>query len=278
VLYLKKISAMKKYIRNWICLVGTCISLTVNGQSINSQLELEVIKETLPQLLNNSPNSAASLLKNGGVYKSMVETLNLISNHNTLEVNETLLKLNKQSDSLSVVLSNQKIVVFLSDTLFAYKYYPYITKRKDGDSHTIDLKIPETWENIKEHFVEVFQTDYKYRGLKNPVDIKFIDLIYDQINLNSSDIRIELKNLNNSYYEYRSHLDSNSIGDLRVNGVRLYRPVFNKKMDKACYLFSFQARNGPFREFVFVEKQGKKWVLIESYGSHHIDFNEDWYK
>lgn len=176
------------------------------------------------------------------------------------------------------MLSNQKIVVLLSDTLFAYKYYPFITKYIDGYSDTTDLKIPETWEVIKNDLIEVFETNHKYRGLKNPIDLEFIDLIYDQINSNSSDIKIELKNLNKSYYEYRSHLDSNSIGDLRVNGVRLYRPVFNKKLEKACYLFSFQARNGPFREFVFVEKQGKKWVLIESYGSHHIDFNEDWYK
>lgn len=89
---------MKKYIKNWIYVAGTCISLSVNGQSTNSQLEFEVIKETLPQLLNNNPNSAASLLKNGGVYKSMYEmyeTLNSISIHNTQEVNELLLKLNK---------------------------------------------------------------------------------------------------------------------------------------------------------------------------------------
>ena len=41
-------------------------------------------------------------------------------------------------------------------------------------------------------------------------------------------------------------------------------PVFNDKKDKACYLFSFQASNGPFREFVFVEKQANQNLIVNS--------------
>ena len=268
--------------RDWICIIGICISLTVNGQNINNTLEISVIKETLPQLLNNNPNSAASYLKNGGGYKLMYEVLSSVQKSNSIQDSLALLQtmsgLNRLSDSLSDVLTEQKIVVLLSDTLFAYSYSPEITVYLDGYSDTTDLKIPETWNNTKDYLIEVFQSDYEIRGFKNPIDTAFIDLIHDQINLNSSDLTIDLKDLNNSYYEYRSFLDTNIIGNLRFNGVRLYRPVFNDKKDKACYLFSFQASNGPFREFVFVEKQANHWVFIDSYGSHHIDSNEDWYK
>ena len=273
---------MNYSMRDWICIIGICISLTVNGQNINNTLEISVIKETLPQLLNNNPNSAASYLKNGGGYKLMYEVLSSVQKSNSIQDSlaflQTMSGLNRLSDSLSEVLTKQKIVVLISDTLFAYRYSPTIWKYKDGHSDTTDLKIPETWDYEKNNLIETFQTDYEKRGFKKPIDIKFIDLIYDQIKLNSSDLKIELNELNNSYYEYKLHSDSNSIGNLRLNAVRLYRPVFNDKKDKACYLFSFQASNGPFREFVFVEKQANHWVFIDSYGSHHIDSNEDWYK
>ena len=73
---------MNYSIRDWICIIGICISLTVNGQNINNTLEISVIKETLPQLLNNNPNSAASYLKNGGGYKLMYEVLSSVQKSN----------------------------------------------------------------------------------------------------------------------------------------------------------------------------------------------------
>ncbi|MFN5417895.1 MAG: hypothetical protein ACK5B9_12625 [Flavobacteriia bacterium] len=258
--------------------IGMSFSLLVNGQNTNSQLEISVLKETLPQLLNNNPNSAASYLKNGGGYKLMVEILNSKFIRDTIGARQTLLELNKLSDSLSEVLSKQKIFVLLSDTLFVYKYSPNIWKNIGGESDTTDLKNLEDWDYEKDILIETFQTDYENRGFKKPIDLEFIDLIKEQINLNSSHIIIDLKELNNSYYEYRPLIDSNLVGTLRFNGVRLYRPVFNDKMDKACYLFSFQSSNGPFREFVFVEKQENKWIFIDSYGSHHIDSDDNWYK
>lgn len=258
--------------------IGMCFSLLVNGQNTNSQLEISVIKETLPQLLNNNPNSAASYLKNGGGYKLMIEVLNSKFIRDTIGARQTLLELNKLSDSLSEVLSKQKIFVLLSDTLFAYEYSPHIWENIGGESDTTDLNNLEDWDYEKNFLIETFQTDYENRGFKEPIDMEFIDLINQQINLNSSHIKIELKELNNSYYEYSSSLDSNLVDKLRFKAVRLYRPVFNDKMDKACYLFSFQASNGPFREFVFVEKKENNWVFIDSYGSHHIDSDENWYR
>jgi len=258
--------------RDWTLILGMVMSMSVYGQNINYQLEIFVIKETLPQFLNNNPNSAASYLRDGGSYKLLFELLNLNPWRDTPDFQQGLLVLNNLADSLSNVLTKQKIVVLLSDTLFAYNYSPKINY-KDGYSDTTDLKVPETWEHTKNFLIEVFQTE-----LKNPVDLEFIDLIYDQIHLKSSDKKIILNDLNKSYYEYSRDLDSNSTGNLRVNGIRLYKPVFNKNMDKACYLFSSQAGWGPYRKFVFVEKQGGLWVYIESYGSHHIDSDDNWFK
>ena len=264
--------------REWIFFACVSVSLTANGQNINSKLEISVIKETLPQLLNNNPNSAACYLKNGRLYELMTEVLHSNTGQDTSALHQARLELDKLSDSLSEVLTKEKIVVLISDTLFAYRYSPTISKYEDGHSDTTDLKIPENWDYEKNNLIETFQTDYEKRGFKNPIDVKFIDLIHDQIKLNASDLKIELNQLNNSYYEYKSHSDSNSIGNLRLNAVRIYRPVFNNKMDKACYLFSFQASNGPFREFVFVKKKGNHWVFVDSYGSHHIDSDENWFK
>lgn len=262
----------------WILFTCICFVLTFKAQDFPNKLEISVIQETLPQLLNNNPNSAASYLKDGGFYKLMSEILNLTSLQDTASAQETLLDLNKLADSLSEVLTREKIVVLLSDTLFAYRYSPSVWEYIGGYSDTTDLKNPEEWENQKNNLIETFQTDYENRGFKKPIDIEFIDLIHKQIMLNSTDLKIDLNELNNSYYHYKSHLDTGSIGNLRFNGVRLYRPVFNNQMDKACYLFSFQSSNGPYREFVFVEKQANRWILVDSYGSNHIDSNENWFR
>jgi hypothetical protein len=268
---------MKSTFSVLILSIGMSFSILVNGQNVNHQLEISVIKETLPQLLNYNPNSAASYLKNGGGYKLMSDILSSKFLSDTIGARQTLLELNELSDSLSDVLSKQKIIVLLSDTLFAYKYSPNIWKNIGGESDTSDLKIPEDWDYEKNFLIETFQTDYENQGFKKPIDLEFIDLIKEQINLNSPHIKIDLKELNNSFYEYRPLIDSNLVGKLRFNAVRLYRPVFNAKIDKACYLFSFQSSNGIFREFVFVEKQENKWVFIDSYGSHHIDSDKNWY-
>jgi hypothetical protein len=70
-------------------------------------------------------------------------------------------------------------VVRISDTLFAYRYSPTISKYKDGHSDTTDLKIPENWDYEKNNLIETFQTDYEKRGFKNPIDVKFIDFDND---------------------------------------------------------------------------------------------------
>ena len=162
--------------REWIFFACVSVSLTANGQNINSKLEISVIRETLPQLLNGNPNSAACYLKNGRLYKLMSEVLHSNTGQDTSALHQARLELDKLSDSLSEVLTKEKIVVLISDTLFAYRYSPTISKYKDGHSDTTDLKIPENWDYEKNNLIETFQTDYEKRGFKNPIDIKFIDL------------------------------------------------------------------------------------------------------
>lgn len=96
--------------------------LSANGQHTNKNLEISVIKETLPQLLNNNANSVATYLRDGGGYTLMSEILNLSLLGDTAGVHQTKMDLNKLADSLSEVLTRQKIVVLLSDILFAYRY------------------------------------------------------------------------------------------------------------------------------------------------------------
>lgn len=268
-------------IKNVIVIVCFFLSTAVNGQvdkQIDSQkLEIYVIKETLPQLLNYNPNSPASYLKGAGSYEAISRVNSMFPDGSTEAVTEILLELDRFSDSISTVLTKKKISVFLSDTLYGYKYTPTITFYEDGYNDTSDMRLPEAWVYTVDQLTEVFQTNYENRGLRNPVDLAFIDLVYDQVKLNAPNRKIDLNDLDSSYYDFRSILDADPTEEFRMNAVRLYKPVFNQKKNKACYLFSYQAQNGPFREFVFVEKQNGRWVYIESYGSHHIDSNDDWF-
>lgn len=270
--------------KNWIIILFLTIAGSIFGQNKNFELELKVIKETLPQVLNANPNSIASYLKGGGMYEMLRNSVHYLpkmdGNADTIQI---INELDKTSDSITKILEDNKILVLLSDTLFAYKYSPTYTYYNDGWVDTFDLRIRENWQIEYEDLVEVFQTNYEFRGLSTPVDLEFTKLIKGHIcSKDTMDIPLDLNKLSSSHYSYTSSLPANHDTlfkqGLLVNGIRLYKPVFNKSKGKACYLFSFQARNGPWREFVFIEKRGKNWYFVESYGSEHVDGNEKWNK
>lgn len=266
--------------KHWITIFCLFLSLQIAGQEVNKELEFQVIKETLPQVLAENPNSLASYLKGGGWYKILYPIASDMPD--SIQAKN---ELDFIADSVSKVLEKHKIRVLLSDTLYTYTYSPtyYYNNFGDGWFDTFDLKNSDTWQITNESLIKTFQTDYEFRGLSIPIDLEFIDLIKAHINSTSNEnIPIDLSQLNSSYYTFinirpENH-DSLHNQRLLMNGIRLYKPVFNKTLDKACYLFSFQALNGPWREFVFIEKRNGKWYLLETYGSKHVDRNEDWYK
>lgn len=268
--------------KNWVIILFLMITGLSIGQNTNNELGFAVIKETLPQVLNENPNSIASYVKGGKTYKILTKGYRYLTKEdNTIDTVQLRLELDVISDSITKILEKNKIIVLLSDTLFAYKYLPNYYDHGDGWIDTFDLRDSNTWQIKYEDLVEVFQTNYEFRGLTIPVDLKFTELIKTYINSNDfKDIPIDLNELNNSYYEYTSTLpanfDSLQRQGLFINGIRIYKPLFNKSLDKACYLFSFQARNGPWREFIFIEKRNGNWCFIDSYGSEHIDRNEYW--
>ena len=266
--------------KNWITLFSLMLSVQSMGQKTNDELAFIVIKETLPQVLDANPNSIASCLKGGKMYETLMDSYRALP---IIDARQLRSELDLLSDSISKILENNKIFVLLSDTLFTYEYSPVYHDQGDGWVDTFDLRNSSTWQIEYEDLVEVFQTNYEYRGLSTPIDLEFTQLIRVHINANPTvDSPIDLNKLSSLNYVYTSILPANHDSlrnqGLLVNGLRVYKPVFNKKMNKACYLFSYQARNGPWREFVFVEKKNGKWDFLDSYGSEHIDRNENWFK
>lgn len=266
--------------KNWITIFCLLISLQSVGQEVNNELEFTVIKETLPQVLDASPTSFVSYLKGGKVYE-----LFLSITSNSPDSNQLRVELDLLADSIAEVLKNNKIVIQLSDTLFAYKYSPTYIYSNFGDGwvDTFDLRDSSTWLIEYEDLVEVFQTNHEYRGLSIPIDLEFTELIKTHINSNSNeDIPIDINKLSSSNYSFTTVLPLNHDSlwhqSLLLKGIRVFRPVFNTSQDRACYLFSYETITDPWREFVFVEKKNGKWHFLESYGSEHVDKTESWFK
>ena len=266
--------------KNWITIFCLLISLQSVGQEVNIELEFTVIQETLPQLLDANPISIVSYLKDGKVYELFHKVTSMSPDSTQLRFELDLL-----ADSIAGILNNNKIIIQLSDTLFAYKYSPTYTHFNFGDGwvDTFDLRDSSNWLIQYEDLVEVFQTNHEYRGLSIPIDLEFIELIKTHINSNSNeDIPIDINKLSSSNYLFTDVLplnhDSLRQQSLLLKGIRIFRPVFNTSQDRACYLFSFETITDPWREFVFVEKKNGKWHFLESYGSEHVDKNDSWFK
>jgi hypothetical protein len=193
---------------------------------------------------------------------------------------QVLKELDSVAESVSKLLETHKITVVLSDTLFAYTYKPRYSEDNNGWVDTTDLRNPETWQYEREELIDVFQTNYAFRGMSRAVDLAFIDLVKAQIHFKGIHYPINLSELNSSHYKFTNSrpFDSDTLRKqgLLINAVRVYQPVFNESNTKACYLFSAQAKYGPWREFVFAEKKKGIWYFVESWGSYHVDGNDNW--
>jgi hypothetical protein len=243
---------------------------TYSQGSIDS-LEIYTISETLPGYLNNNPNSAASYLRENDGYIKTQKFLESISNMGIItdsiertELKNQLKQLDFIADSLKIVLLSKKIQVRIQDSLYGYHYVP-----KEFE----DLRKSDDWE-IKYDFLKEDFNENKWVRLDTTISMEFADLIKKQIDSSENNTALNLNELDNRQYEFINTLENCKEQGLCFDAYKLYRPVFNVKKDKACYLFSFNCRSGICRDFIFIERLNGIWTYIESYPSHLIGYEE----
>lgn len=250
-----------------LLLSGCKSSKTVSHKLEINPLELQVIQETLPDYLDSNPNSIASFLKKNSGYKVFYNGINMFNEYglvkDSLEVKKIendLKRLEKLSDSVETLLKTKKIEVLLSDTLHIYNY---IAKEYQN------LKNEDDWTDEYEDLKEEF-TKNRWRRLDTTISVEFVGLIKQQIDIKQTKSPLDLEQFNSGYYRFiKKELNCKDL-NFCFNGNKLFKPVFNKKKNKACYLISFECRSGTCRDFVFIEKKNGKWIFVDDYASHLI--------
>ncbi|MDQ6531811.1 hypothetical protein [Flavobacterium sp. LHD-85] len=235
------------------------------SQNIDFKTEKEIIKQTLSQYLDTNPNSIASFFKGGKGYKfaSFGLETGIAMEEDSLkreDLKKDLNHLNYYSDSISDVLKTKKINVFISDTLFAYKYIPA----------TNNLKNENDWKQNYQYLL----SDFKYNELARMDTIigeEYIDLIKRQVHYKGENKTFARGELDHSYYKYEKE-DLTSKDEFSIRGSKIYRLVLNKNNTKGCFLFSFYCnQNKICRSFIFIKKENNKWVYVDEYPSWIVD-------
>lgn len=181
------------------------------GQGKQSTLNLEVIKQTLPQVLDDNPNSAASYLKGGAMYELLLKATHPpVGMDSSFNAAHYQYELDSLAETVSKLLENHKITVLLSDTLFAYSYKPRYIDEGDGWVDTIDLRNSKTWKYKRDDLIDVFQTNYAFRGMSREVDLAFIELIKAQIHFTGVDYAFNLSDLDNERYIFTNSKPADS--------------------------------------------------------------------
>lgn len=235
------------------------------SQTIDFTTEKEIIKQTLSQYLNTNPNSIASFFKGRKGYKLATFGLEMgiAMEEDSLkreDLKKDLNHLNYYSDSISNVLKTKKIKVFISDTLFAYKYIPTAN----------NLKNETDWKQNYQYLL----SDFKYNELARMDTIigeEYIDLIKKQVHYKGEDKAFLRAELDHSYYKYEKE-NLTSKDEFNIRGSKIYRLVLNNNKTKGCYLFSFYcSQNKICRSFIFIKKENNKWVYVDEYPSWIVD-------
>ncbi|AUC84062.1 hypothetical protein CW731_01595 [Polaribacter sp. ALD11] len=225
------------------------------SQNEKDSLEIAVIHETLPFYLNTNPNSVASFLKGNDTYNVMYNALR--SHPDPKHVK----KINAYADSIKNIITSKKIQVLTIDTLYQYSYQPmaYEDLRKKGD-----------WKKKQESLRDEFKRN-RFVRLDRPISIEFVDLIKKQIDSKQLKRVINLTDLNKGHYEFIDKSSGCQDSLFCMEGIRVFRPTFNEKKDKACYLISFECKSERVcRDFLFIEKINEKWYYVDSYPSSQI--------
>lgn len=246
-------------------LIFSFVTLNSFSQKIDFETEKKIIKETLSQYLDTSPNSIASYIKGKKGYKMLqfAYKMGIVMEEDSLKKQElihVLDSLDYISNNISAELKNRKIRVQISDTLYAYQYRPI--------NH--DLRKKADWENEYQYLLD----DFKYNNLARLDTIigeEYIDLIKRQIHYNGTDKLFLVKELDHSYYQFTAEKDS-CTDEYCIKADKVYRAVFNDSFTKGCYLFSFHCSNNQIcRSFIFIRKEQNQWIYVDEYPSWIVD-------
>jgi hypothetical protein len=249
----------------WIKYIFGFLFLTT-GFSQSLDFDLKVIKATLPQYLNTGVNSMATFLKGNKGYELFKRVANPIiflgSEEDKAQQKIGLQKLDLLSDSIAKVLSTEKIIVLLENKLYGYSYNHGINNYKNN----------KEWEANYGDFLKDFEENELVR-FDTIIGRAYLDLVKQQIDIKFNPIPLDLKSFDTLYYQFEPLKDSiNFKMPSRLLAYRLYKPVFNRELNKGCYLFSSYCRNNEIcRDFIFVKKVKNKWIYVDNYPTHLIE-------
>jgi hypothetical protein len=235
------------------------------SQTLDLKTEKEIIRQTLSQYLNTNPNSMASFLKGKKGYKMAAFGLKMgvAMEEDPVKkeaAKKDLIYLDHYSDSIAAVLKTKKIKVFVSDTLFVYKYTPAAS----------NLQNETDWKQNYQYLLADFK-DNSMARMDTIIGEEYIDLIKKQLHYKGQDKPFLRAELNDSYYQYEKE-NSSSKNELSIRASKIYRLVLNKDNTKGCYLFSFYCgANKSCRSFIFIKKENNKWVYVDEYPSWIVD-------
>jgi|GEM_PF-1374639 len=243
------------------------VLFTINSfsQKIDFETEKKIIRETLSQYLDTSPNSVASYIKGKKGYEMLefAYKMGIVMEEDSIKKQELIHVLDSLdfiSNSILAELKNRKIRVQISDTLYAYMYKPLNN----------DLRKNADWENEYKYLLE----DFKYNNmarLDTIIGEEYIDLIKRQIHYKGTGKLFSVKELDQSYYQFTTENDSCN-DEYCFKAEKVYRAVFNDSFTKGCYLFSFYCRDNQIcRSFIFIRKEQNQWIYVEEYPSWIID-------
>ena len=247
-------------------LIFSLITMNSFSQKIDFETEKKIIKETLSQYLDTNPNSIASYVKGKKGYEMLqfAYKMGIVMEEDSLKKQELVHVLEDSLDyissDISAELKNRKIRVKISDTLYAYLYKPV----------NQDLRKDTDWKNEYQYLLEDFKYN-KLARLDTIIGEEYIDLIKRQIHYKGTDKLFSVKELDHSYYQFATEIDSCN-DEYCLKAGKVYRAVFNDSFTKGCYLFSFLCSDNQIcRSFIFIRKEQNQWIFVEEYPSWIVD-------
>ena len=251
--------------KTFLNLILILFTISSFSQKINFETEKKIIRETLSQYLDTSPNSVASYIKGKKGYDMLqfAYKMGVAMEEDSIKKQELIYVLDSLdyiSNNISAELKNRKIQVKISDTLYAYQYKPLNN----------DLRKNIDWENNYQYLLD----DFKYKNmarLDTIIGEEYIDLIKRQIHYKGTYKLFSVKELDQSYYEFTTENDSCN-DEYCFKAGKVYRAVFNDSFTKGCYLFSFICSDNQIcRSFIFIRKEQNQWIYVDEYPSWIVD-------
>ncbi len=247
-------------------LIFSFLAPSAASQSIDLATEKSIIRETLCQYLNTNPNSAASFLKTNKGYQQMrdyhIMALAFESDAaKKKDIYNDMSDFDRYVDSVTLQLQTQKVMVQLTDTLYAYQY----------TTGSKNLKNETDWQKNYANLLDDFQKNNMHR-FDTIIGEAYIELVKQQINYKGRNTHLELSSFNKEYYQYQKKVDNCDTNEFCIQADKVYHAVFNADGTIGCYLFSFLCGDNKIcRNFIFIKKENGRWFYVDNYPSWIID-------